>query len=338
MSDREQAAGFEDFWRFVSPPNHRTPPALLKRSDVTPHARLARLASGAREVVTSVTHASYNPRSLRRGLNYIARGGALELEDQDGFRLKGRGALAELVQDWDAAAQLDSRRRDEKPLSRTMIFSMPPGVDGNALEAGVRATAQACLAPKFDYVWVRHDDTPHPHAHLMVRALGRTGERFTPDRGDCDLIRQTFAAALREHGVVAEATRRQVRGVTRRSEPLMLRKMREAYERGEAAMPRTLRLAYLEAAEIAFQGDNVLRPWEEQILKAQAHVRARLLEEAARLGRSSQAADRRLAQDLAKFVEHMPAPDTRRLALARGLRDLNEVLLHQTKRGPERLR
>lgn len=336
MSDLRQVEGFEDLWRFLSPPNRRVPPALLKRWGVTPHARLARLAAGAREVVVIFKGAAHEVPALRRHLDYISRRGALELEDQDGFRLKGRHALAELAQDWEAAAQLDSRRRDAKPLSRSMVFTMPPGVDPQALEGAVRATAQERLAEKFDYVWIRHDDTRHPHAHLIVRALGRAGERFTPRLGDPDLFRQTFAAALRERGVLAEATRRYVRGVTRLPETLVLRKMRETYERGQAAAPRTLRSAYLEAAEAAFQGAAPLRPWEAQITKTQALLRGLLLKEARRLSRSTKDDERRLGQDLARFVDDMPAPDTRRLALARGLRNLNQVLLDRS--GPERTR
>lgn len=338
MSDAGQAKGFEDVWRFLSPPNRRTPPALLKQWDVTPHARLSRLVSGAPEVVVVMKKPTFHARALRRGLDYISRGGELALEDQDRFRLQGRGALRELVQDWEAAAQLDSRRRDEKPLSRSLIFSMPPHVGAAALEEAVRATAQACFASGFDYVWVRHGDTRSPHIHLVVRALGHAGERFTPGPGDCDLLRQTFAASLRELGVVAEATRRRVRGVTRFSEPLMLRKMREAYERGEAAIPRTLRSAYQEAAEAAFDAAPALRPWEAQIARTQARIRAALLEEAKRLARSPQDEDRRLGQNIARFVEQMPAPDTRRLALARGLRGLNQVLLERSKQGPDRVR
>ncbi len=324
----QTVSGFEDIWHLLDWPNRRKPETLLSgltlgraRPD-----RLVRLAAGARETVVIFTGAPRNGTRLRQHLNYISRQGALALEDQDGFRLQGRAAMAELAEDWNAMAQTDSRIRDNMPLSRSMIFSMPPGTNREAFSAAVRQTAQERLGRQFDFAWLRHDDAPHPHAHLVVRAQGEGGVRFTPRLSDGDLFRETFAASLREHGVMAEATHRVVRGVTRKSEQHVLRRMRERYEAGDCEAPRTLRSAYLEASETAFDPSVPLRPWELQISQTQSHIRGLYLRQAKLLADSSDEDDRRLAKSLQTFVSVMPRADTRRLEMARQLRELADQL------------
>ncbi|HQT53816.1 MAG TPA: relaxase/mobilization nuclease domain-containing protein [Phenylobacterium sp.] len=207
-----------------------------------------------------VTGAVHSRPQLARHLDYITRHGALQLEDQDGHWLSGREATKELTEDWAGLAAVDSLRRPNSPIGRTMVFSMPPGTDPKALEDAVRETAIQLWRERFEYAWVRHADTSHPHAHLVIRALGAQGERYTPDRADLRQTRESFSEALRDRGVAAEATSRVSRGVTRRAEPIAIRKMREQYERGEGPMPRTLEAAYVEAADAVVDPVDTVRP------------------------------------------------------------------------------
>ena len=298
--------------------------------------RLTRLAGGAREVVASITGAAHHRRALKGQLDYITRRGELALEDQDGFRLRGRSAIKDLLDDWLAMARADSRQAANAPLSRALVFSMPPGSDPQAVAAASRAAAHERFGGRFDFVWVRHDDTAHPHVHMIVRAQGRHCARFTPDRTDLRHLREAFAAALRQRGVQAEATPRWLRGVTRKSERPALRKMREQFERGEGPPPRTLQAAYLEAAEAAFGAGGPLRPWEVRIAERQGQVRGFYRQQAKLLESAADPQVRRLGVSLMGFVQAMPEPDTRRLALARELRALNQVLLDRD--GPVRER
>jgi len=326
VSEGFRIKGFEDVWHGPDKPNRRTPEALLKSHPQGVHPRLARLTSGAREVVVAVVGATYGRRQLLAHLAYITRRGELGLEDQDGFALKGREALKDLAQDWAAMARADSNRRPESPLSREFVFSMPPGSDPAAVGDAARASANEAFAQRFDFTWLRHSDTSHPHVHLVARALGSRGERLNPNRADMLALREIFAGQLRSRGVDAQATLRRERGVTRKAEPIALRKMRELYERGEGPAPHTLTSAYLEAAETAFGGAAQPRPWEAQIVRRQAQVRAAYRQQADLLQRSGDPQLQRLGAALESFVAQMPAPDTRRLALARELRALNQDL------------
>lgn len=81
-----------------------------------------------------------------------------------------------------------------------------------------------------------HTDTPRPHVHLAICSRGHTGERLNPKKADLELWRQTFAQALRDRGVEAEATPRRARGITRKAERTPLRKVRDRQEAGEGPM------------------------------------------------------------------------------------------------------
>lgn len=296
-----------------------------------PAERLSRIVAGAREVMFTVTGAVHSRPQLARHLDYITRHGALQLEDQDGFALSGREATKELAEDWAGLAAADSLRRPDSPIGRTMVFSMPPGTDPKALGDAVRETANQLWRDRFEYAWVRHADTAHPHAHVVIRALGAQGARYAPDRADLRQTRESFSEALRDRGVAAEATSRASRGVTRKAEPIAIRKMREQYERGEGPMPRTLEAAYVEAAEAAFDPGDTTRPWELRIVQTQSNVRGLYLRQAEVLARSHDPGDQRQAEGLRTFVAAMPPPDTRRLEIARQLRELAEVLKERAK-------
>lgn len=328
MKDPGRPGGFEDDWRQRLHPG-RTTPQTLKRPRVDfilPPARLARLVAGAREVLFTVTGAIHSRPQLVRHLDYITRKGSLQLEDQDGFRLEGRKALMELADDWDGVRKADSLARPDSPIGRTTVFSMPPGTDPQALEGAVREAAVRQWRERFEFAWVRHADTDHPHVHLVICALGAEGARYTPDRADLRHTREAFSEALRDRGVAAEATSRVSRGITRKAEPIAIRKMREQYERGEGPMPRTLEAAYLEAADAAFDPTDPVRPWELRIVQTQSNLRGLYLRQADLLARSADPGERRLAQGLQTFVAAMPPPDTRRLEMARKLRELAELL------------
>ena len=257
-------------------------------------------------------------------LTYITRNGDLPAEGRDGVTSEGRREVIELAQDWSAAAMMDRRRRDNSPLSVALILSMPAGTDAVRLRDAARAFAAAEFEDRFEYVLVLHTDQAHPHVHLTIRALGEHGERLNPKKADLERWRQTFAEALRERGVDAEATPRRARGVTRKAERMPVRGLRLRHEQGRAEMGRVLREKYRQAARLAFGGDIEPTAWERRIAERQARVRRLYIAQARLLQASAYVADRRLGQQVEAFVRDMRPPDTERLILARQLRAMNE--------------
>lgn len=263
MSDFEMVHGFEDAWRPPVRILHLKPreilaPAASRAPDV--RARLTRIVNRAPEVMVKVTGRTRDPGHLRAHLDYISRNGELELEDRDGSILEGRREVKDLADDWSALALTDSRRRTNTPFSVSVVLSMPANSDAVNVRDAARAFARETFADRFDYVFALHTDAGHPHVHLAVRALGDHGERLNPHRADLEAWRQTFAQALRDRGVEAEATPRRARGVTRKPERGVLRRIRHRHESGQGQPGKVRQAAYREAAKAAFQGETGRRP------------------------------------------------------------------------------
>jgi len=165
---------------------------------------------------------SNNLRSVARHLNYIGRGGRLELETDDGEHVQGRHAGQGLVEAWDL--DLDQDRRDLElaacngrapKLVHKIMLSMPPGTSAKGVLAASRNFAREEFALKHRYALVLHTDEPHPHVHLVVKAMSEQGQRLNIRKATLRYWRQEFARHLRDQGIAANATECAVRGVSR---------------------------------------------------------------------------------------------------------------------------
>ena len=327
MSDFQTVAGFEDVWRPPVRPRRRTPEAVLQSAGGSAtRARLVRLVNRAPEVMVKITGRTRDPGHLLAHLDYITRHGDLEAEDRDGMILSGRDEVRALALDWGAAAMSDPRWRANSPVSLSIVLSMPAATDAVAMRDAARTFAYETFGDRFDYAFVLHTDTGHPHVHLAVRALGDDGRRLNPKKADLAAWREGFARALCDRGVEAEATPRRARGVTRKPERTAVRRIGDRHAAGSGPMADVRRGAYHEASRAAFQGESAATPWEMQMLRRQTRVRGFYLAQAALLKVSAEPADRALGQAVENFVRDMPAPDSQRLALARQLRAANRAL------------
>lgn len=167
---------------------------------------------------------SNNLRSVAGHLNYIGRRGELEFETDDGERLQERNAGQRLVEDWDL--DLDQNRRDSQLFAGTgrapklvhkIILSMPPGTRANGVLEAARNFAREQFALKHRYALVLHTDEPHPHVHLVVKAVNEQGERLNIRKAMLREWRREFARHLRGRGIAANATERAVRGEGRKA-------------------------------------------------------------------------------------------------------------------------
>jgi hypothetical protein len=149
-------------------------------------AHIGRTVRRTPEVMVKVlSKDSNNLRSIARHLNYIGRRGELELESDHGDWLQGRKAGQRLVEDWDL--DLDADRRDSPltagagpapKLVHKIMLSMPPGTPAKGVLEAVRNFAREEFALKHRYALVLHTDEPHPHVHLVVKAVSEQGERL----------------------------------------------------------------------------------------------------------------------------------------------------------------
>lgn len=174
-------------------------------------------------MVKMLNHGGHGLGAVARHFTYLNRNGELAIETDEGEELKGTKAAGELVDDWDL--ELEESRpttADNKPrengrqprLVHKMIFSMPAGTPPTKVLQAVKGFAREEFGAKHRYAMVLHTDQPHPHVHLVVKAMGHDGRRLNIRHATLREWRREFARHLRQRGVAANATERQVRGVT----------------------------------------------------------------------------------------------------------------------------
>ena len=287
------------------------------------HIRLT--VNRAPEAVVKVLPRSSNDlKAVGKHIDYIGRRGNLELEGDDGERLRGRVGAA-LLEDWDLDID-DVRRqgslaaaskRNPPKIVHKLMFSMPPGTPPQKVLSAVRNFAREEFYGQHRYAIVLHTDEPHPHVHLVLKAVSEEGVRLNIKKATLRHWRSQFARHLRGLGVAANATERAVRGESR-SAP------KDGIYRATLRSDST----YLRAmAEVAAKG---------MIVGGGARTEAgkrTLLEtrEAVRLGWQSVAnnlvayGDRKLAAEVIDFVGGLAPPLTAQERLAQSIREFARV-------------
>jgi hypothetical protein len=285
-------------------------------------AQIHRTVSRAPEVVVKVTGGggSTTGRGVNAHFSYIGRRGDLEIETDDGQRLTGRGVGRHLIDDWDLDLDEDRKRLDlfatnrRKPpkLVHRLILSMPAGTPPQKVLAAVRDFAREEFGLKHRYAMVLHTDEPHPHVHVVVKAVGENGVRLNIRKATLRYWRQEFACQLRAHGVEANATERSVRGQCRapKLDPIF-----RAAQRGESShmAARVHEVAReLTAGSLDRSGATRLQRIRMDVVRGWKAVRDILLAE----GRFQ------LADEVARFVNRMPPPKVEKEWMAHELMEL----------------
>lgn len=174
-------------------------------------------------MVKVLSKGGQDAKAVGRHLDYLSRRGELELETDDGERPGGKRAQKAMLEDWGLDTYEDRRRsgllarEDCRParLVHKLLFSMPAGTPAEKALQAVRNFATEEFALKHRYAMVLHTDEPHPHVHVVVKAISEQGERLNIRKDTLRRWRAEFARHLRALGVPANATERAVRGENR---------------------------------------------------------------------------------------------------------------------------
>jgi hypothetical protein len=213
-------------------------------------------------------------KSISRHLGYLNRGGELELETDDGQQLSGKGVEKELLEDWDLdleehrrKADLESRSNRSPPkLAHKLMFSMPAGTPPDKVLVAVKNFAREEFALKHRCAMVLHTDEPHPHVHLVVKAVSEQGIRLNIRKATLRGWRREFARHLRALGVAANATDRGVRG---QGQSPKLDGIYRAEQRGDCR--RTRERAEAVARELR-KGESSVEPGKARLLATRREV------------------------------------------------------------------
>jgi Plasmid recombination enzyme len=202
----------------------RSGPSRRDRFSLEQIELISRTVNRAPEVmVKMLNQGGRNLAAVRRHVDYLDRDGKLPIETDDGQRLQGKGISRVLLDHWDLdleeerpAAEIKARQtRDPPKLVHKVLFSMPAGTPPKKVLAAVKNFAREEFGAKYRYAMVLHTDEPHPHVHMVVKAMGDNGKRLNIRRDTLRHWRTEFARHLREQGVAANATERAARGVTK---------------------------------------------------------------------------------------------------------------------------
>jgi Relaxase/Mobilisation nuclease domain len=190
----------------------------LIRAAVRPKAKqvLVKISGGGRGIKAIAAHFRYISRQGKQEAG--GKGQTLELEDENGRKLSGAKAIAELHRDWQLAGGYipeESKRKE----AFNIVLSMPAGTPPELVRDAAKAFAQETFEGH-KYVFVLHTDTDCPHVHLAVRAERSDGVRLNPRKADLQRWRETFAARLQDRGIDAVATRAVTRNVGVRPRPI----------------------------------------------------------------------------------------------------------------------
>jgi hypothetical protein len=249
---------------------------------------------------------------VERHMKYIGREG-MELETDMGIRVGGDRFAHDLVEDWDLdieALKHQSERsiRGRKPvkLVHNLIFSMPPGTSPEKVLKAVRRLALNEWQLKHRYAMTLHNDTAHPHVHVVLRATSEQGVRLNIRKATLRDWRAQFAANLREPGVAANATERAVRGESRAHRS-------DGYFRSSESGQSTRMQGLLQEIGDGIQGKASDRG-EETLRRTRAEVVEGWRTVAATLQASG---DHQLAGRIRLFISTMRPPQTEKAWLTR---------------------
>jgi hypothetical protein len=268
-------------------------------------------------MVKVLTQGGRDLGAVGRHLSYLNRDGQLEIETDDGRHLTGQGVEKELLEDWDLDVEKARRMRglSARPglvrpkLAHKIVLSMPAGTSPEGLLRGARAFARETFGAKHRYAMVLHTDDPHPHVHMVVKAVSEEGVRLNIRKATLREWRHEFARHLRAQGISANATERAVRGARRAN---LSDGMYRALQRG--ASSRILWQVGSPGMERKIASEASSR---ESLLRTRAEVEEGWLAAAEILDRQGQ---RDLAWYVRRFVDALPPVRTDRELSTQALR------------------
>jgi hypothetical protein len=191
-----------------------------RRDRVTPTdlSQIARTVGRTPEVMVKVlSRGASGLTAVRKHLEYIGRKGKVDLETDGGEKL---ASAKDILDDWDleldeyrTGSDLSATDRKRAPrLVHKVLFSMPAGTPPAKVLTAVQNFCREEFALQHRYVMALHTDEPHPHIHVVIKAVSEQGVRLHIRKATLRQWRTDFALHLRAVGVPANATHRYVRG------------------------------------------------------------------------------------------------------------------------------
>lgn len=288
-------------------------------SGMSARQKLAATVSKVPEVMVKISGGGKNLRQIKAHMDYISRNGAVELEDESGLIYSGKEDVRAVRDSWGDGRIGVPREGEKRREAFNIVLSMPPGTDRAAVKNAAREFASE-LFSNHQYVFAAHDDEKHPHVHLTVKAVDMEGVRMNPRKADLQYWREIFAEKLKEQGIEANATPRQVRGVVKKAEKQVVRRIDRDYAEGKRKEPSRVTVAQRAAAVAEVKGGTIhVNPALENI-RAQRKQTQKGYGEVARALVAGDESDKLLAVQVVQFVQNMPPLTTKHAELVAAMK------------------
>ncbi len=219
---------------------------LVGRSNkVYSRKKLAHFVAGKAQVIFKLSTYRKTAGDLKNHIDYVSRNGKVPLEDQNGNLISGKSERDAIAEHWHdieitkakARAKYLDRALDTFTYPRvaaSIVLSMPAGTDRDKFSIAVREYCRETFADKgFEYLLAMHNDTIHPHAHLVLRLRNiENNRKLNPGKKDLKHWRERLQRKMTEHGLDVAATPSRLRGLTcsenRKTGHMDYRALREA--------------------------------------------------------------------------------------------------------------
>lgn len=276
-------------------------------------AHIGRTAGRTPEVMVKVLPRGANDlAAVRKHVEYIGRKGKVDLEADGADKVQ---SVNDLLDDWNleldefrAGSALEATARKQPVrLVHKVLFSMPAGTPPAKVLTAVQNFCREEFALKHRYAMALHTDEPHPHVHVVIKAMSEQGERLNVRKETLRQWRSDFARHLRAVGVPANATHRYIRGETtsRKSDGVY-----RAGLRGESTQMRAR--AEGVARELA-EGRLRVEPGKADLVRTRNQIRRAWQVVSDILVRQSQPD---LAAQVRQFADRMSPPMTEKESIA----------------------
>lgn len=241
---------------------------------------MLRTAAGKKQAILKISSYGKGRQKVLAHLRYISRQGSLELEDQDGKKIKELKEQSEYISNWEIDFSTNKRSRDTMHL----ILSTPPGTDRQkTLEVSRDFLATEFGQDGHEYLFVPHNDTEHPHVHAAIKMVSVYGKKLNPRKSYLREVRERFAEKCRAYQIDVESSPRYERGLSGRSKRSEFLQM--IRDKRKPNVDQTLIQKVIDER----QGISVdPHPAEAKMLKRNQYIRKRYAEKAKQFRQKAQ--------------------------------------------------
>lgn len=275
--------------------------------------KLSGIASKNPEVMVKISGGGQSVAQVFNHMTYITRNGKLEGITEDNEKISSPFEVKELLREW----QVDTTRGYGKVrLAFNIVLSMPAGTPADGVQSAAAEFAKDNFWNNHRYMMVLHTDTPHPHVHVVVKAESEDRHhRINVTKAVLDEWRDKFAEKLREQGISANATPREVRGQTLKA------KSQAIYHLEKRGASKVLEAKVAQVAQqlLVSQEEKRVEPWTAAI-QARREKIVQLFSDAAKALRESN--EEVLASNLEKFSRELPKVVTQNELISKRLMQL----------------